>query len=234
RSDRVSPWHLLIRCCRSRTNRSPRICADPDQVVPAEHDLGTSTPNPNAVRLSTHVTRVLGAKLCSDSRPASREDCGGVVRENGGGGVAERRWRKPDATVMVATFGRFRGLRFHVRPTQMLESSLVRASGGIGRRAGFRCQWPQGRGGSSPPSRTANEEPLTAACRRSGEGLLRARRPEPGTGWLGPARALAALRARSSGSADFAPSTVRWMRSRLNESSMTALPLEWELPLERE
>ena len=135
---------------------------------------------------------------------------------------------------MVATFGRFRGLRFHVRPTQMLESSLVRASGGIGRRAGFRCQWPQGRGGSSPPSRTANEEPLTAACRRSGEGLLRARRPEPGTGWLGPARALAALRARSSGSADFAPSTVRWMRSRLNESSMTALPLEWELPLERE
>src|SRR5699024_11874983 len=85
-----------------------------------------------------------------------------------------------------------------------------------------------------PPSRTANEEPLTAACRRSGEGLLRARRPEPGTGWLGPARALAALRARSSGSADFAPSTVRWMRSRWNESSMTAPPLEWELPLERE
>src|SRR5699024_4091267 len=73
-------WHLLIRCCRSRTNRSQRICADPDQVVPAEHDLGTSTPNPNAVRLSTHVTRVLGAKLCSDSLPASREDCGGVVQ----------------------------------------------------------------------------------------------------------------------------------------------------------
>src|SRR5690625_413544 len=28
------------------------------------------------------------------------------------------------------------------------------ASGGIGRRAGFRCQCPQGRGGSTPPSRT--------------------------------------------------------------------------------
>src|SRR5699024_7238151 len=50
----------------------------------------------------------------------------------------------------------------------------VRASGGIGRRAGFRCQWPQGRGGSSPPSRTANEEPLIETCTRSGEGLLRA------------------------------------------------------------
>src|SRR4029079_16570825 len=29
-----------------------------------------------------------------------------------------------------------------------------RASGGIGRRAGFRCLCPQGRGGSSPPSPT--------------------------------------------------------------------------------
>ena len=31
---------------------------------------------------------------------------------------------------------------------------IPRASGGIGRRAGFRCQCPKGRGGSSPPSRT--------------------------------------------------------------------------------
>src|SRR5436190_17951247 len=30
----------------------------------------------------------------------------------------------------------------------------LRASGGIGRRAGFRCLCPQGRGGSSPPSPT--------------------------------------------------------------------------------
>src|SRR5690606_39571008 len=30
----------------------------------------------------------------------------------------------------------------------------ARASGGIGRRAGFRCQCPKGRGGSSPPSPT--------------------------------------------------------------------------------
>ena len=33
------------------------------------------------------------------------------------------------------------------------------ASGGIGRRAGFRCQCSQGRGGSSPPSRTARRRP---------------------------------------------------------------------------
>jgi hypothetical protein len=31
----------------------------------------------------------------------------------------------------------------------------TRASGGIGRRAGFRCQYSQGCGGSSPPSPTA-------------------------------------------------------------------------------
>src|SRR5690606_34638623 len=35
---------------------------------------------------------------------------------------------------------------------------IARASGGIGRRAGFRCQCPQGRGGSSPPSRTRRGE----------------------------------------------------------------------------
>src|SRR6185312_13171962 len=34
----------------------------------------------------------------------------------------------------------------------------TRASGGIGRRAGFRCQCPQGRGGSSPPSRTSTDD----------------------------------------------------------------------------
>ena len=33
-------------------------------------------------------------------------------------------------------------------------TSSTRASGGIGRRAGFRCQCPKGRGGSSPPSPT--------------------------------------------------------------------------------
>lgn len=32
--------------------------------------------------------------------------------------------------------------------------AVTRASGGIGRRAGFRCQCPKGRGGSTPPSRT--------------------------------------------------------------------------------
>src|SRR5699024_4946751 len=46
--------------------------------------------------------------------------------------------------------------------------------------------------------------------------------------------ACSASRARSSGSTDFDLSTARWMRSRLNESSMTALALERELPLERE
>src|SRR6201999_1769531 len=33
-------------------------------------------------------------------------------------------------------------------------AALTRARGGIGRRAGFRFLCPQGRGGSSPPSRT--------------------------------------------------------------------------------
>ncbi len=37
----------------------------------------------------------------------------------------------------------------------------IRASGGIGRRAGFRCQCPKGRGGSTPPSRTAKIQPPT-------------------------------------------------------------------------
>ena len=36
-----------------------------------------------------------------------------------------------------------------------------RASGGIGRRAGFRCQCPKGRGGSTPPSRTTRKPALT-------------------------------------------------------------------------
>src|SRR5699024_4877442 len=37
---------------------------------------------------------------------------------------------------------------------------VTRASGGIGRRAGFRCQCLHGRGGSSPPSRTARNQPF--------------------------------------------------------------------------
>ena len=48
----------------------------------------------------------------------------GLSWEDGCDGGADRPWRKPDANVMVATFGRFRGPRFHVRPTRMLESSL--------------------------------------------------------------------------------------------------------------
>src|SRR5262245_3585179 len=36
-------------------------------------------------------------------------------------------------------------------------TSHHRASGGIGRRAGFRCLCPQGRGGSSPPSPTEGQ-----------------------------------------------------------------------------
>src|SRR5215468_7455150 len=39
-------------------------------------------------------------------------------------------------------------------------TTSTRASGGIGRRAGFRCQWPQGRGGSSPPSPTTDNGPV--------------------------------------------------------------------------
>ena len=47
-----------------------------------------------------------------------------LAGENDGGGAAEGRRRRLAANVMVATFGWFRGLRFHVRPTQMLESTL--------------------------------------------------------------------------------------------------------------
>ena len=43
-----------------------------------------------------------------------------------------------------------------------------RASGGIGRRAGFRFLCPQGRGGSSPPSRTLSDVRRAVECRRRG------------------------------------------------------------------
>jgi hypothetical protein len=95
-----------------------------------------------------------------------RAECGRSARRVWGGCGDCR-------NVKVDTFGPIRPSRFYVSAGAMLEFSLVRASGGIGRRAGFRCQWPQGRGGSSPPSRTANEKPLTGTCRRFGEGLLR-------------------------------------------------------------
>src|SRR5699024_7015126 len=76
---------------------------------------------------------------------------------------------------------------------------------------------------SAPCKRsTANEEPLTETCRRSGEGLLRARRPAPGTGWHGPARACA-------GSLGFACSFKRQHGFRSVDGSMDALPLEREL-----
>src|SRR5699024_10671991 len=39
-------------------------------------------------------------------------------------------------------------------------TQVTRASGGIGRRAGFSCQCLHGRGGSSPPSRTEFMQPL--------------------------------------------------------------------------
>ena len=39
-----------------------------------------------------------------------------------------------------------------------LRKSAVRASGGIGRLAGFRCQCSQGRAGSTPASRTSSSQ----------------------------------------------------------------------------
>ncbi len=45
-----------------------------------------------------------------------------------------------------------RGLTFVVLPCT---ASFPREGGGIGRRAGFRFQWPQGCAGSSPALRTA-------------------------------------------------------------------------------
>ena len=47
----------------------------------------------------------------------------------------------------------------------------ARASGGIGRRAGFRCLCPKGCGGSSPPSpTTTHRADATCAARRAGRG----------------------------------------------------------------
>ncbi len=51
-----------------------------------------------------------------------------------------------------------------------------RASGGIGRRAGFRCQCSQERGGSSPPSRTKKYGFMKALLLR-GEQHLQPRAP---------------------------------------------------------
>ena len=48
----------------------------------------------------------------------------------------------------------------------------ARASGGIGRRAGFRCQCSQGRGGSSPPSRTEGPESRHRLRTSRGSGLF--------------------------------------------------------------
>src|SRR5690606_23139374 len=48
----------------------------------------------------------------------------------------------------------------------------TRASGGIGRRAGFRCQCPYGRGGSSPPSRTDGPELRHGSRTGRGSGLF--------------------------------------------------------------
>src|SRR5918993_1266945 len=57
--------------------------------------------------------------------------------------IADRGYRSP-------TYGLGRRIDRALR-----SPSPTRASGGIGRRAGFRCQCPKGRGGSTPPSRTA-------------------------------------------------------------------------------
>ncbi len=40
-------------------------------------------------------------------------------------------------------------------------------SGGTGRRAGFRIQWPEGRGGSNPPSRTHSDTEAASWARAS-------------------------------------------------------------------
>ncbi len=55
-------------------------------------------------------------------------------------------------------------LRIRVLP---IPSFSTRASGGIGRRAGFRCLCPKGCGGSSPPSRTTQR----AAARQNAAAL---------------------------------------------------------------
>ena len=69
----------------------------------------------------------------------------------------------------------------------------VSASGGIGRRAGFRCQYSQGCGGSSPPSRTETTERVPTGARSlvSGAGGVSwipgapAEQSGPAAGWAG-------------------------------------------------
>ena len=64
------------------------------------------------------------------------------------GAVMDSRVHRAGSAVL-ATRDILGKLSFAVSP-----DAAARASGGIGRRAGFRCQCPKGRGGSTPPSRT--------------------------------------------------------------------------------
>src|SRR6266498_1848800 len=62
----------------------------------------------------------------------------------------------------------------------LLQSGAVaRASGGIGRRAGFRFLCPQGRGGSTPPSRTAVADPTRRPAVGSRLAAMSAQGAEP-------------------------------------------------------
>jgi hypothetical protein len=69
-------------------------------------------------------------------------------------------WPRPDPRRLPRQYPRPDG--GPPRRLRYLFRLVTRASGGIGRRAGFRCQCPLGRGGSSPPS------PTTAGLRLTG------------------------------------------------------------------
>jgi hypothetical protein len=61
-------------------------------------------------------------------------------------------WRQRDRRVFRARLlkGPSACLLTRLRPRDISRIHDTCPGGGIGRRAGFRCQWPQGRGGSSP------------------------------------------------------------------------------------
>ena len=110
-----------------------------------------------------------------------RRRVGGPRRRRTGGG----RRRSPGAS------GSRRGPRFGDTGTHAAHCLLVTREWRNGRRAGFRCQCPKGRGGSNPPSRTTvgiPHDPGRVARRESDHPAAVMSRPGP---WPAPSAACA-------------------------------------------
>ena len=134
---------------------------------------------------SLEQTRPVGqpqpARPRRSSRPSVRPR---RARSSPSGGTARRRpSAAPTTTPDPMVAGRV-GARYLFR-------LVTRASGGIGRRAGFRCQCPLGRGGSSPPSPTTPPPTTLGGCPTSGPAPPSASSPSwvatlPNRGGAGP------------------------------------------------